>query len=100
MIEHVLEYIKSLSPNSKTKISSYIVWEVIARYYIEEHFRFYPYDFQMFNKDEHSPKQRIFKFFQSKNINLQDKINLYTQQKTFYESIVEYFYQHKDQKNY
>ena len=87
MIEYVFEHI-----NTNKKDTSYIVWEVIARYYIEEYQRLSPYDFDMKIANEHSSKRKIYNFFISKNIDLQDKMNYYTHRKTLFENIINYFY--------
>jgi len=103
MVEQVVLYIHSLVPEltKDKKHVSFIVWEVIARYFIEEFYRLSPHDMQMNlkNVDDFTNKSKIYHFFLTKNIDLQDKINLYTQKKTFYESIIEYFYKQKRQSN-
>jgi hypothetical protein len=86
MVEYAFEHINK-------KESSYIIWEVIARYYIEEYQRLIPYDFEMNTSNEHSSKNKIYNFFLTKNIDLQEKMNHYTHHKTFFENIIDYFYQ-------
>lgn len=87
MIEYVFEYIN----NDKTK-TSYIVWEVIARYFIEEYQRLSPYDFDMNNSNEHSSKSKIYNFFKRKNIDLQQKMDYYAHHKSLFENIMDYFH--------
>lgn len=84
MIEYVADYLKK---------KSFIVWEVIARYYMEEHLRLCPYDFQLDDiGSDHSSKKRIYNFFKYKNIDLQAKLNFYAQSPTIFEMIMQYFY--------
>jgi hypothetical protein len=78
------------------KFSTFIVWEVIARYFIEEHQRLSPYEIQMFNSNEYSSLRKIYDFFLTKNIDLQEKMNYYIQKESFFESIVNYFYQSRN----
>ena len=92
MIEYLFDYISRMDK----KISSYIVWEVIARYYIEEHMRLSPYDMEMNDSNSYSSKRKIFDFFLTKNIDLQDKINILTQRTNLFEGIIQYFYQVKN----
>ena len=89
MIEYLFDYMSSRN----NKLESYIVWEVIARYFIEEHQRLSPYDFDMNNSNEHSSKRKIYNFFLTKNVDLQEKMNYHTQQQTLFEGIINYFYQ-------
>ena len=93
MIEYLFDYMS----RSSTKIfSTYIVWEVIAKYFIEEHQRLFPYEHRMNDSNEHSSLRRIYEFFLSKNIDLQDKMNHHIQKESFFESIVNYFYQNRN----
>lgn len=88
MIEYVSEYVKK---------KSLIVWEVIGRYYIEEHFRLCPYDQQLDDiGSEQSSKRKIYKFFVKKNIDLQAKLNFFTQSPTLFEMVMQYFYKRSD----
>jgi hypothetical protein len=89
MIEYLFDYMSSRN----NKLESYIVWEVIARYFIEEHQRLSPYEFDMNNSNEHSSIRKIYNFFLSKNIDLQEKMNYHTQHQTLFEGIINYFYQ-------
>lgn len=95
MVEQVILYIHGLSPQKDCKYPSFIVWEVIARYFIEEYFRLSPHDTQLNTTSDYSNKSKIYDFFKNKNIDIQEKMNLFTQKKTFYESIIEYFYKTK-----
>lgn len=90
MIEFVADYIKK---------KSYIVWEVIARYYMEEHVRFCPYDNRLDDLGSNqSSKGRIYNFFLKKNIDLQGKFNFLTQSPSMFEMVLQYFY-NKPQPN-
>jgi hypothetical protein len=86
------EHGKSRESTKSIRFSTFIVWEVIARYFIEEHQRLSPYDPQVFDSNEHSSLRKIYDFFLTKNIDLQDKMNYYIQKESFFESIVNYFY--------
>ena len=69
---------------SSNKIfSTFMVWEVIAKYFIEEHQRLNPYDYNMINSNEYSSIRKIYEFFLSKNIDLQDKMNYLIQTAQF-----------------
>lgn len=105
MIEYLFDYITAqmkeetrnyFYPNKESKLSTFIVWEVIARYFIEEHQRLSPYEIQMFNSNEYSSLRKIYDFFLTKNIDLQEKMNYYIQKESFFESIVNYFYQSRN----
>jgi hypothetical protein len=104
MIEQVFMYMKNLCNTlaEQKKYESYIVWEVIGRYFIEEYYRLCPHEnFETGNERSNqntmdlSCKSKIYHFFQTKNIDLHDKMKLHTKQKNFYESIIEYFYNKK-----
>jgi hypothetical protein len=83
MIEYVTDYLKK---------PSFIVWEVVARYYMEEHIRIQPYDLSLDDMGyEPTSKHRIFKFFKSKKIDLQQKLDFYTKNPTLFSMIMEYF---------
>jgi hypothetical protein len=85
MIEYVADYLKR---------KSFIVWEVIARYYMEEHLRLDPNDFQLDDYgSDFSSKRKIYLFFTKKNIDLQEKLNFHTQTPSFFEMIMQYFNQ-------
>ena len=87
MIEYIGQYLG---------LQNYIVWEVIAKFYIDEHLRLLPFDYQLFDGSNfHSTKNKIYRFFDSKGINLQHKISIYIPQSSMYDSIVEYFYRIK-----
>lgn len=91
MIEYVSQYLG---------IETFIVWEVIAKYYIEEHLKLLPFDFQLIDgSNHHSTKNKIFRFFQEKDINLQHKISIYVPNSSMYDSIIEYFYAVKEKKS-
>jgi len=95
MIENLFENFSCSTKN----LQSFIIWEVIAKYFIEEHQRLLPFDFEMNNSNHHSTKRKIFDFFLKKNINLQDKMNLYLKKDTFFDSIINYFYHSKIESN-
>lgn len=91
MIEYVFDYINNGSKNQK--FTTFIIWEVIAKYFVEEHQRLCPYEYDMNNSNEYSSLRKIYDFFQSKNIDLQDKMNHHVQKDSFLLSIINYFYQ-------
>jgi hypothetical protein len=98
MIEYLFDYIsqEAIISRKSVRFSTFIVWEVIARYFIEEHQRLSPYDHYIFNSNEHSSLRKIYDFFLRKNIDLQDKMNYYIQKESFFESIVNYFYHNRN----
>ena len=99
MIEYLFEYMsQSISEYHVTtkRFTTFIVWEVIAKYFIEEHQRLSPYDHNMNNSNEHSSLRKIYEFFLSKNIDLQDKMNYHIQKESFFESIINYFHQNRN----
>ena len=83
MIEYVSNYLN---------MKNFIVWEVIARYYIEEHLRLCPYDFWLQSFSSTTPKGKIYSFFIKKNIDIQSKLHIYTHIPSFFEMIVSYFH--------
>jgi hypothetical protein len=84
MLEYVSDYLKK---------KNWIVWEVIAKYYIEEHLRLCPWDINLDDfGSENTPKRRIYNFFLKKNIDIQTKVNIYTQTPTLFEMIIHYFH--------
>lgn len=98
MIEYLFDYMSRSASrySSKQVFSTFIVWEVIGKYFIEEHQRLFPYEHKMNNSNEHSSLRKIYEFFLSKNIDLQDKMNYHIQKESFFESIVNYFYQNRN----
>lgn len=91
MIEYVSDYLRK---------KSYIVWEVIAKYYIEEHLRLSPCDLRLddFGSTDTTPKRKIYKFFCEKNIDIQTKVNMYTQTPTLFEMVIQYFHKRSDEE--
>lgn len=88
MIEYLSIYLQ---------VQTFIVWEVIAKYYIDEHLRLSPFDFQLIDSSNvSSTKNKIFRFFNERQINLQHKVSIYVPNSSMYDSIIEYFYSIKD----
>lgn len=88
MIEYVSDYLN---------IKNFIVWNVIARYYVEEHIRLSPHDFNLQTCSSSTPKGKIYAFFVKKNIDIQSKLYLYTDAPpTLFEMIVDYFHKRQE----
>jgi hypothetical protein len=99
MIEYLFEYMSQTTSEyyvTTKRFTTFIIWEVIAKYFIEEHQRLSPYDHNMNNSNEHSSLRKIYEFFLSKNIDLQDKMNYHIQKESFFESIINYFHQNRN----
>jgi hypothetical protein len=91
MIEYVSQYLR---------LQTFFIWEVIAKFYIEEHLRLLPFDFQLIDSSNvHSTKNKIYRFFEDREINLQQKISIYIPHSSMYDSIMDYFYTIKERSN-
>ena len=88
-IELSFDYI---SKKYKKEKKTYIVWEVIAKYYIEEYEKLCPYDYQISDQTDYTSSKKIVQFFKSKDIDIQQKRNEYIQKPNMFEYITKYFY--------
>jgi hypothetical protein len=89
-IEILIDYLGKKNKNKKYQ--SFIIWEVIAKYYIQEHKNLVPYDNYLFSTQEYSSMGKIYNFFKQKDIDIQEKMNLLNKQPSFYKNILNYFY--------
>jgi hypothetical protein len=89
-IEYIFDYISS---HQEKKITNYIIWQVIAKYFVEEHQRLMPYDYcDMIDSNPYSSRRKIFDFFLNKNIDIQDKMNHHIKRNTFFGSIMDFYH--------
>ena len=90
MVDFVADYLRNKTCRS-TIHKDFIIWEVIARFYLEEHLRIEPHDLQFDDFNEHSAKHKIYRFFLNKNIDIQAKIDFHQNKLTYIETLHRYF---------
>jgi hypothetical protein len=88
-IELSFEYI---SKKTKKEKKTFIIWQVVAKYFIEEFQNLTPFDYQITDQSEHTSSKKIVDFFKSKDIDINQKRNEHTNQYPLFEYITRYFY--------
>lgn len=88
-IELSFDYISRKYQKEK---KTYIIWEVVAKYYIEEHQKLLPYEYQITDQTDHTSSQKIIHFFRSKGIDIHQKRDQYMKKPNMFDYITKYFY--------